>query len=208
MSPSKIRRNKARAEAHAAAKNNPDKDLISASSHESDNTNQISESGNPVQNAQSQNDSFNKENGGPSLGINFLGDSLLAKKQCKDCNIDHKEVEDRIVALAEQNSELFDPKCGFNSELYYEALAETLYSHYGEHVRDIAPISEQYVDTRDKMLIPSKSNPVTPEKNCKECKEVRELKHRSHYFKEMFLRYPLKSCKTEWISSELIMRHI
>ena len=43
MSPSKIRRNKARAEAHAAAKNNPDKDLISASSHESDNTNQISE---------------------------------------------------------------------------------------------------------------------------------------------------------------------
>ena len=100
MSPSKIRRNKARAEAHAAAKNNPDKDLISASSHESDNTNQISESGNPVQNAQSQNDSFNKENGGPSLELNFLGDSLLPKKQHKECNINLEEVVSSLIQSA------------------------------------------------------------------------------------------------------------
>ena len=101
--------------------------------------------------------------------------------------------------MPEHNSELFDPKCGFNSELYYEALAETLYLHY---VLDKAPISEQYVDTRDKMLIPSKSNPVTPEKNCKECKEVKGLKNRTHYEEMTVLRYSLRSCQTEWISSE------
>ena len=85
MTSSKIRRNKARAEAHAAAKNNPEKDSIPENSHECNNTNKISESGNPVQNAQAQNDSFNKENGAPALSISFLGDSLLAKKQRKEC---------------------------------------------------------------------------------------------------------------------------
>ena len=78
MSPSKIRRNKARAEAHAAKKN-LDKDSTSSTSHVSDNSKEKknSESGNPVQNIQVQNDEYNKEIE-PALGLSFLGDSLLA----------------------------------------------------------------------------------------------------------------------------------
>ena len=52
----------------------------------------------------------------------------------------------------------FDPKCGFNSRLYHKALAETLYSQYGEHVLEQAPnpISEQYFNTRGEKILPSK----------------------------------------------------
>ena len=57
------------------------------------------------------------------------------------------------------------------------------------------------------MIIPSKSNPVIPEMSCKECKEVQELKHcsyhGSHYDETLGNLYPLNSCKTEWISSEI-----
>ena len=172
MSPSKIRRNKARAEAHAAKKN-LDKDSSTSTSHESNPT---SEFGPPVR---SSKHNLDLENGEPALGISFLGESLLIDDSRK-VNIDHEEVASEIVTLAKHDSGLFDSKCGFNSELYHKALAETLFSHYGEHVLNLVPISEQYLDMADKM-IPSSSNPVIPEMHCKECKEVPEKFKQSGY---------------------------
>ena len=139
MSPSKIRRNKARAEAHAAKKNLDDKDSSSSTSHE---TKQTSECGPPVR---SNNQNLDLENGRPALGISFLGESLLTDDPRK-VNVNHEEVAREIVTLSKHDSELFDSKCGFNSELYHKALAETLFSHYGEHVLNLVPISEQYLN--------------------------------------------------------------
>ena len=41
-----------------------------------------------------------KKNEGPSLELNFLGDSLLPKKQHKECNINLEEVVSSLIQSA------------------------------------------------------------------------------------------------------------
>ena len=228
MSPSKIRRNKARAEAHAAKKN-LSKNSVSSTSHvsKSENNNPVLEFGKPVQNKIST-----TENGQPALlsdsskldnnHVSEFGKPVQNKispiengqpailSDSRKLSINHEEVAQKIVALAEMehDTELFATKYGLNSKLLHKALSDLLYLHYGEHVLKQVQACDQYDDGSGEFRMPTYYNQYIAEENCKICEDLIEESHLEINMADMVndvdfkISLRVKSCPLEYIASE------
>ena len=135
----------------------------------------------------------------------YVIESEALLSDSRKLNINHEEVAQKMVALAEMehDSELFATKFGLNNKLLHTALSDLLHLHYGEHVLKQVQIYDQYDDGSGEGRMPHAYNPYIVEEHCKICQNI--LMKESHMVidhGDWKISLPLESCQLEYITSE------